>query len=278
MRFIKELYGFSGCKLHLLDHKSGRIVRKYARNKDYNSRLKMQAEKQLLIGSLSAEIKAPRILGYGHNNGIFYFDMEYIMGENALSYLFHSDFAQTKKLLDKIFGILKIFKSKKCSNKKTLHDGTAEKADAIIRNHLFDKKLKNKIYDIIAGLKKISCPGSICHGDFTLENIFLDFKGSIYLMDMLDSYYDSYWFDIMKLYQNIEADGYKINHGSEELSASKKLYLLDEFQAFCGQEAGGYRAAHQALMLMTFMRMLPYARDTVHIGEIMNRVRYYCKG
>ena len=83
--FIKPLKGHSGCGLNLYKQNDRLFLRKDSGNPAYNQRLKKQYIKQNKF-ELSG-IKTPKIYNYGQENGLFYFDMEFLNGITLAEYM-----------------------------------------------------------------------------------------------------------------------------------------------------------------------------------------------
>ena len=66
-------------------------------------------------------------------------------------------------------------------------------------------------------------PRSSCHGDLTLENIIVTTNNELYLIDFLDSFYDSWMIDIAKLLQDLEL---KWSYRFSEDDSNREIRLL----------------------------------------------------
>jgi tRNA A-37 threonylcarbamoyl transferase component Bud32 len=64
-------------------------------------------------------------------------------------------------------------------------------------------------------------PQSLCHGDFTLENILYS-NGKFYLLDAVTGPYDSWIFDIAKMRQDIDAHWF-LRNSNIELTVQLKI-------------------------------------------------------
>lgn len=83
---ITDLGGHSGCKILLYEDTDKVFVRKISGSFDYNTRLEIQAKKQ--ANFMSAVVKTPKIYSMGYTDeGLFYFDMEYIRGITLSEYI-----------------------------------------------------------------------------------------------------------------------------------------------------------------------------------------------
>ena len=83
---VFNLGGHSGCKILLYDDGIKSFIRKISKSKDYNDRLLKQCSKQ--ANFVNPFIKAPKIIKSGiDEDGLFYFDMEYIQGVTLSEYI-----------------------------------------------------------------------------------------------------------------------------------------------------------------------------------------------
>ncbi len=95
-----KLIGHSGCDVRLLSGEKS-FVRKTSKDIDYNKRLIRQCQKQKLYAC------APKVIGEGYNNKLFYFDMEYIRGESVASFLRYCPVTEIETICDMLINILK---------------------------------------------------------------------------------------------------------------------------------------------------------------------------
>lgn len=200
-----NLGGHSGCQIFLIEEDDGSVyVRKISKDKEYNSRLKIQSEKQ---ASFSGDpIKAPKVLSTGYTDeGLYYFDMEYIQGVTLAEYIKTMEIGKVKGLVEALVSSLVPQKQVEISKEQQ------EKV-----KNVFDKKiadLHNKLYGNNKIVDQALCllekhdwsklVPSQCHGDMTLENIIVK-NDRLYFIDFLDSFYDSWFLDIGTLLQDVQ--------------------------------------------------------------------------
>ena len=178
-RVVKELYGFSGNQILLMQKHNKLFVRKIgniSRNVE-----RMQA--------LAADYPLPQLYTVSKKM----IDMEYLHGLDIKSYLKTNNY---KKVLGFILSILD-----KLSSNAVDKDYT----------ETYIKKLQEISFDempftreqLLERLPKI-LPSSNYHGDLTLENIIWTEDRGFFLIDCATIEYDSYIFDIAKLRQDLE--------------------------------------------------------------------------
>lgn len=113
----QKLIGNSGSKLFIYFNKNYRI-RKLSINKETSNRLENQFKKMVNFkkNNKYKSINIPKIFEYGFYKSNFYYDMQYINGENFSEFILRSDHKQINFLLKKILSFIKkckIYSSKK---------------------------------------------------------------------------------------------------------------------------------------------------------------------
>ena len=184
---VTKLNGHSGCKLKLLETEGeGQLcVRKLSSCKDYNYRLKKQYIKQRLFIN-SSNIFTPFCCCYGYDNELFYFDMEYIDGDNFARYFQKITKDEIIYYIDLLIGNLinsqntKIYRLNKIDNNKIFLSKINTLKSKNIKSDEYNKALK-----LLEKFDWNNIEYSICHGDLTLENIIIDNNKNIYLIDFL---------------------------------------------------------------------------------------------
>ena len=197
----RDLGGHSGCKILLCEEDDNKVfVRKISSNLEYNERLKIQADKQASF--ISNKVKVPKVYSRGYTDeGLFYFDMEYIQGITMAEYMNTIEIGEVKSLVNSIV-----------KDVVSVENGNSEVDEDIFKNKILNlsEKLsakKNPIIDEAIDMllnhswkRFVKTP---CHGDMTLENIIVK-DGQLYLIDFLDSFYDCWIMDISTLMQDVQ--------------------------------------------------------------------------
>ena len=193
-----ELHGHSGCRIFVLDNHSRKIVRKISSNKDYNERIYAQMKKQeelLLPGFRKCEV-----VGNGMIDGLFYFDMDYLNGKTLADSIETLSLNYVIKISNTLSGNIVNYKSPN------------EEANYFFKKKIESLKLENNIRSKSMVQEALKCVSyfswdyvvnTCCHGDLTLENIIIQ-KDDYYLIDCLDSFYDSWLIDIAKVLQDTD--------------------------------------------------------------------------
>lgn len=124
--------------------------------------------------------------------------------------------------------------------------------------------LYKKALDKLKSFNFSKIPNSYCCGDLTLENILLSNENNIYLIDFLDSFYDSWMIDVAKLLQDI--DLYWSYRNKKEISANLKIRLLllkKKLLSRIYELHDGENLCLQIyyILLLNVMRIVPYCNN-----------------
>lgn len=259
---ITDLGGHSGCKILLCEADDNKtFVRKVSSSKDYNIRLKMQAEKQRQFKNLNS-IKTPEVLNSGMTeNDLFYFDMEYIQGITLAEYMKTIEVGKERSLVEAIVHNIvtisatneeevdeTVFTDKICS----LQDKLAPHNNTVINEAI--KMLKHHSWKRFGRTS--------CHGDLTLENIIVK-DGQLYLIDFLDSFYDCWIMDISTLMQDVQTMWSYRWQDEVNINTLLRLIvfrdiLMDEVRSIAPED---YIEVYYALLLK-LIRIYPYTKDS----------------
>ena len=223
MNVIKTLKGFSGSQVLLCQGDDGKaFVRKtnnVSRNYERLTKLK--------------DYPVPKILHYDGN----VLDMEYIPGIDMKTYL-------TRKSPDALAGFLLHTLERFSTNSKETN-----------YTSIYHKKLEGIDFTTLPFTKQElidklpeSLPQSEYFGDFTLDNIIYS-KGQFYLIDGIESEYNSYIFDIAKLNQDLKCGWFTRN---TSLNFAVKLnYISECLHSF-------QHADNLYLTILMLLRVYPY--------------------
>lgn len=244
MQLIKELSGHSGSKIFLLkdDHKT--FIRKI-----YNIDRNYERQKSLF----DLHLTVPKI--YNKSKDIL--DMEYISGLDMKTYLTLYGINDFIKFVTNLIN----FFSSSC----TLKDYTE------VYNFKLSwmdtcKEFSFSKNDLISRLPK-QLPSSPYHGDFTLENIIYSSDNKFYLIDCLQSEYDSWVFDICKLRQDLKCNWFMRNNISNNLLHYTKIIdktLLQKYDYINNDN----------LLILMLLRVYPYTKvNSNERSFILNEVK-----
>lgn len=253
-----NLAGHSGCRLLLENIDDVFYVRKSAKNVEYNKRLELQAGKQKAF--CSKHLCTPKIDQEGYDEqGIYFFRMEYVSGATLANAFRTISLEEIDRYVELFMNLVPkdrqpdheapvIFKNKI----KGLSDSIA------VKNRTIDQSfhiLENYHWDIISQ--------SYCHGDLTLENILVS-DNKLYLIDFLDSFYDSWMVDFAKLFQDLEVFWSYRNDGKLDINLQLRLLVLKDrlLQKLMQLDKGeDYIDGIYHILLLNILRIIPYTSD-----------------
>lgn len=253
-----DLKGHSGCKIQLYQREDGMLfVRKTSSDVAYNKRLEVQCKKQARYRH--PRIKTPKVYGSGYDDqGLFYFDMEYVKGVALSQYI---KTIEAYRMKDFISGLVTDLLSS---------DSVASNyANSIFQDKISDLSKRTSTLGIetideavrmLAAYDWSAFDMANCHGDLTLENIIV--KGDqIYLIDFLDSFYDSIYIDLGKLLQDVVAL-WSFRH--DKVTSPNTLIRLKIFKDLLIDKISNdkeilLRVYHA--LLLHLVRIIPYAKE-----------------
>jgi hypothetical protein len=230
------LQGYSGSELGLLVYKQGK-------------KASVQKEKhRYFLEKKFESFKVPLLFPYGEE-----YLYSYIDGCDALSALLN-EAVDCEKLANKIVSVIKELAVKpQCFLDTLCYNTSAESIyNKLIANGV-DWKLAGKISSVI------NLPITLSHGDLTFDNIILtdDLCDDVYLIDFLPLFYPSYFLDIAKLFQDLDGNWTEIRYGKEFPKLVREIVREIIWDALPEE----YKVQHNALMVVSFNRILPYAKN-----------------
>lgn len=254
---VKDLGGYSGCKILLFqDEKDGYFVRKISASDEYNKRLEAQCLKQ--VSFRNSFIKTPSVFRKGYDeNGLFYFDMEYIQGVTLSKYISKVDVSEISGLADLIMSNF-IITSNKANDVQVFKNKVSELKGKVKK---LNNQIVNKAIDYLGNYNWKNFSNNYSHGDLTLENILVCNNG-LYYIDFLDSFYDSWLLDVGKLLQDVECLWSYRNNDSLVTNTKLRIAILKEviLRRLKSIDSKYVKDAYAALLL-NLLRIFPYVKD-----------------
>jgi len=278
---VRQLSGYSGASLLLMKRGHLWFVRKIARNTNLNARLQIQCAKQkewsLLPGKV---IQCPRIYTGGYLDGLYYFDMEFIQGLDGVSFLRQANYQDIDRFCATIsqnFSFLsQQIMGEASTSSSQLSSLYFEKILSVFEQekYPFPLELQAKLFWSLRQLRGFRADRpTICHGDFTLENMIVNSDGEIFVCDFLNTPFEHYWQDIAKLFQDIEGGWYLRNR--EPLPNYVVNYVSESILAEVAKFTPEYLAIHPVLLALNFARILPYVKNENDHEFVVSRIRYF---
>lgn len=272
--FKADLKGHSGCKIQLHQHQDGMLfVRKISSDATYNKRLEAQCKKQMRYRN--PRFKTPKVYGSGYNSeGLFYFDMEYVKGVALSQYIKTIEAYRIKDFIGGL--VIDLLSSDSIPNNyanSIFHDKIADlsRKTAPLGIGIIDNAVQ-----ILADYDWCEFEMSNCHGDLTLENIIV--KGDqIYLIDFLDSFYDSIYIDLGKILQDVIAQW---SFRQDKLISPNTLIRLKIFKDLLIDKISGdketlLRVYHA--LLLHLVRIIPYTKDEYTRNYVVTKMELTIK-
>lgn len=248
----KVLIGHSGCQLQLLQRSEGMVVRKTSSDSLYNTRLEAQCQKQVKFSS--PLFHTPRVLDTGYKDGLFFFEMDYIQGIQLSEYIQRIPISECGEIIKPLLSLIpsssphnsdasSIFKQKIVSLERALPK-EAPVLESLTR---------------LQGVDWGGVPESVCHGDLTFENILV-YKNKLYLIDFLDSFYNSWMLDIAKIFQDIEMRWSYRRSQVNENTHIRLLIIRDLFIQELEKRPNIDLDLLRKLVLLSLLRIIPYIK------------------
>ncbi|AKL98628.1 hypothetical protein [Endomicrobium proavitum] len=257
---VKEFNGHSGCKVLLCRDADKFFVRKLSGSLTYNKRLRKQFIKQKKF--TLPFVKTPEIYNYGYSakNELFFFDMEFVRGKALSDTIGILTATQIEAFIDLLFNSLQIKKSNVNKEANFIFQNKITRLSRIAgnKNRLIKQALnKLKRFDFS------NIDQSDCCGDLTLENILISDDNKIYLIDLLDSFYNSWMIDVAKLLQDLDLH-WSYRHCPPDINVNLKLLISKNIliQKILKLENGNTVLLQiYYILLLNVLRIAPYAKD-----------------
>lgn len=273
---LRDLSGHSGCRVMLCEADGRPFIRKQSTSLGYNDRLKRQLLKQKHFSMES--VRTPAVLDAGYDGPFFYFDMEYVPARKMAESIDHLDIDDILHFLDLLFHNLPLRRQKPGTRAAALF---SRKIGAVAES------LPRREATVLKAVRKLrhfdfsTVPHSYCCGDLTLENILITENKRIYLIDFLDSFYNSWMIDVAKLFQDLEFR-WSYRALPKDIHRELKLRIATEVlvKKLVELEEGVsklYMIYH--IILLNTLRILPYTHDAPTLryldrtmGDVMKRI------
>ena len=197
--FIKELTGFSGSKVYLMKNSSNNTL--FVRKEGNISR---NYEKLTMLAS---DFDVPKI----YNKTDQLLDMEYIAGADMKLFLLRHPVGILSNFIIDVIG--KFSKTSRPKDYSNIYINQLSTIDYTNLPFTMDE-LYNRLPKIL--------PQSLCHGDFTLENLIHSKNGQFYMIDAVTGPHDSWMFDIAKMRQDFDGHWF-IRNTKIDLSVQLKI-------------------------------------------------------
>ena len=277
---VIPLSGFSGATVALLRHgSSAAFVRKAANTVAGNPGIVSQTARQIWLKSaVDGAAIVPAVLGRGEAEGLNFYDMEFMPARDAVNYLTTATFDQVAEFSDRIATLMGRLSETKSGFQarppsRQLFEGKLAEI-ATRTGNTYEREMAPLVEasSLISGLLD-SETATATHGDLTFENILVDRRGALCLIDPIESPFDHYWFDWSKLFQ--ECEGHWHRHRGRRVSASVTWWLRERWVKVASLQSPLYPTVHYLFLALTFARILPYTRDAADRAFVAQRVERF---
>lgn len=274
------LKGSSGINIYFYTNSEGiKIVRKETANQEQIIRLKTQYKKHLFLRKQENNLfHVPEVLNKQQTDGLFFYEYKFIEGSSMVQNLFTKPTKELIPLMDKLVLIIKYFSSQNkyyesAYKDKELRDVLKEKILSVSSRIKMDKITKDRL---LVKLESLKAPQgkTLSHGDLSFDNIIVDKKNNIWLIDYIGTFYPHYWLDIAKLFQDIEGKWYQLKHGGK-VDKKKLDALVKHLKREVSVFDKDYQKSHNFLMSTVFLRILPYLKSKSEKDNILKKINHY---
>ncbi len=274
-----RLKGSSGVSISFKTINGIKIVRKQSEKKEQIGRLKVQYEKHIFLSKQKNNLfKIPQIINSGSRKNLFFYEYKFIEGFSMSEVLSLKPTDQLIKIMDKLVLIVKYFSKnveyfERSFENRKFKDILVDKVLRVSDTLHLDKNIKDKF---LTNLKLITIPTNktLYHGDLSFENIIIDKKDDIWLIDCIGTFYPHYWTDLSKLFQDIEGEWNYLKHGIK-LDRKKNQELTNYLKKRIVEFDKGYIQSHNFFMAMIFLRTLPYLKNESKKEKILKKIKNY---
>jgi len=268
------LNGQSNFNLELIHGKDGYKIIKSADSLKYATRLKLQKEKQekfkgYIEGSeLRYIFEVPSIIDYKQTDSSYSFTMPFYNGYNLIDVFESGDIIILERVLENIKDFL-IWEFKNSVIESGV-DLVVRKIESLEQN--FNNPLLKRICSDLIVICKDKLIGGfyvgVCHGDLTFSNMI--FTQKVILLDFLDSFIETPYQDIAKIYQEINLFwSYLMQNRKSSLTKIKIGYnfIREHFHFKILEIAKIFPHVNlehiNIFYLITLLRILPYTKTDI---------------
>lgn len=269
----QRLSGMSGCDVHLASHDGTTwFVRKVAGTPALSPRLRAQALKQRSAVAAGGPLSVPEIIDEGEAEGRYWFDMPFVVGVDGATYLRRAPLDAVDRLATLLTDHLVTVAAQPLAGPAVdLSVVYGDRIERAISAQDVERDLQRRIRSVVESLRGASVRPTACHGDLTLENIIVGPDERVWVVDVSDPPVEHWWQDVAKLHQDLTGEWYRRRLPAIAPSVVRHVRrrVLD---AAIGIDAG-YEGVHDALVLLTFVRVLPYAVTADARDFVLSKLR-----
>ena len=269
--------GQSGDSVQIIPSGKFHVVRKM-RSENSDSRLEYQYQKHLLALAEKKmdPFKAPKILENFDGSG---YSMELLHGVPLGAAIRTMSNSETTSVID---GFTSYF-SRLFDGDSSIREvpqalvlaklGELEGKYESFEDGTFSATALKAIEEIRVFLSGSSVPYSWNHGDFSFENILVSRKAkSLFVVDFLDSPFDTYWLDIGRLWLDLSNPWWGSGFRQPAVSRINQLAIMDGLRPVFETQSFSPRSLN-LLASFSALRILPYTSNPVRKAALKLAVR-----
>ena len=273
---IATLSGFSGARVALMQSRGGkaRFIRKWVETSaDVAGLVDQTVRMRVLANVFTGEVAVPRLIGEGRDDRRWWYDMDHVQGIDGVTFLGHATVDRAERYRRTVLAIWRALREGP-PPLPVDHDLTA-----VVRDKLasIGARTSGRFSTLLASIEQradrlsIRLATSPSHGDLTLENMIFDSAGRVFLIDPIPSPIEHHWFDIAKVFQDME--GRWFVHRRRRLPLGITAGIRDRLGRDLAAADPAYLEAHPVMLALCFARILPYCRTARDTEFVCDRIR-----
>ncbi len=279
---VRKLSGLSGAQVFLITKDSRHwFVRKVAQTPEDSPRLRGQARKQAAFAREMKDIvSTPQILDEGEIDGRFYYDMEFVRGPDAASFLLRAKYEDVVQFTDRLCSYIQLAAARpplaNCVKRGLFEALYAKICDVQRSTGLISPDNLSHLFLALDRVRRLGdVAPTLCHGDLTLQNMVVGQAGTIWVVDLLDSPFEHYWQDVAKLHQDLSGGWYLLEQ--PPVAQCVLDFVSRRLLQAATRLHEAYPQLHALLVASTFVRILPYARTPKERQFVSERITYFAR-
>lgn len=255
------LRGQSGCSIELVVGTPGLSVRKTSPSAAYDTRLRLQAEKQASFSHDGISVPAVTESCRGPD-GRWSVVMRYCHHDNAIDFLQAGSPAHVSAVTHRLLRFIDASVEAAASAVVPV-DAIRAKCDDVCSRVGLDV-VRRASSSVVAGLGGCRLmPIGPCHGDLSLSNVLIGPTGELTFIDFLDVFIDTPLHDVVKLRQDTRHRWSHVMYGGtfDRHRVGMLLDVMDDAIDAHMRRYDWYVRLYRSFQLLNFMRILQYCDD-----------------
>lgn len=273
-----KIQGHSGCQVTVLEEDGHAYIAKKTNDADYAPRLKNQYLKHRAFMDAFKTIKAPELFGYCDTPSSYSYYMEYLTGQDCISFFETCNAKQLRTFTDNLMRYLTESLSLSV-NSPFPQDAVKEKLAsiqshiALLANPTFDQATR-ALTELVPSLSDTPLLQGMHHGDLTFSNMIISLDGAIAVFDFLDSFIDSPLLDIAKLRQDSIYEWILHKHITSDPQRVRTCFSVmnESLDAFVAEQKIPLAQVH-FFELLSLLRIIPYTKETATLRFLTEQIK-----